>query len=282
VIERTDNVNWSTLKHIRTSPKHYRHALTHPRPDTPALLLGRLTHCMVYEADQVDSRYLIAPRFHGGMKDDNARAAGYDGGKEAKREWEQRAVLSGADIVSGDLYSLASAMRDALLADPIAGPMVRGGYSEQRITWTDARTGIECRGRVDHVNGIVSDLKTTRSIAPRLFGSDAARYSYHAQLAWYADGLASCGIVTGGPPAIVAVENEPPHDVAVYGIDDDTLAAGRAEYRKALDLLAWCRAHDEWPGVAGGSALELRLPAWAAPEPQAEEITLGGERLFPH
>lgn len=279
MLERPDPVNWSTLRYILTSPKHYRHALVTPREDTEALLLGRLTHCMVYEPGHVDSRYLLAPRFHRGQKDETARANGYDGGRESAGAFDELARQSGADIVKPEIYARAAACRDAILADPIAGPMVTGGYSEQKLTWTDPETGIECRGRVDHINGRVTDLKTTRNISPRLFGSDAARYGYHAQLAWYSSGVAANGIATLDTPANIAVENEAPHDVAVYLLPDDALRSGRKMFREALDILARCRERDEWPGVSGGALGTLALPAWAAPI-EAEEITLGGQPIF--
>lgn len=276
--ERKDPVNWSTLKWLRQSPKHYLYALEHPRPDSEALLLGRLTHCAVYEPDRLASRYLIAPRFHGGMKDATALANGYDGGKEAKAAWEVTLAESSAEAVPADLLQRAVACRDALLADPIASSQIRGGYIEQPLTWTDASTGIQCRGRVDHVNGCLSDLKTTRSVEPRVFNRDAARYGYHGQIAFYEAGLEANSIATIGPPMIIAVESVPPHDVIVLEFSDAALWAGRQLYRSCLDALARCRETGTWPGVAGGKVLPLELPAWATPE--SEEITLGGVSVF--
>lgn len=276
MIERTDPVNWSTLKHILTSPKHYRHILSTPREDTEALQLGRITHCAVYEPDELDSRYLIAPRFHRGMKDATARAKGYEGGKESAAAWDAEVAEVGAEVVDGGLYQRAIGMRDAVLADPVAGPMVTGGYSEQALTWTV--DGIECRGRLDHINGRLSDLKTTRNIRPRRFMADVARYQYHAQTAWYDAGLEANGVVTEGQPAIIAVESSAPYDVLVVFMGDAVLRAGWELCRNALDRLAGCRHLDSWPGVSGGDAVPLELPAWAMPED--DPITLGGESVF--
>ena len=273
MIERPDAVNWSTLKAMRDSPKHYRYGLEHPREDTEALLLGRLTHAMIYEPQAVEVRYVREPNFHRGMNDDSARAKGYDGGKQAAAAWADT-----RQAVPADLWMRATDMAAALNSDPIAGPLVRGGYAEQLVTWTDSATGIECRGRVDHVNGCLSDLKTTRSIAPRLFASQAATLGYHAQLAYYADGLAANGIVLVEPPALVVVENVAPYDVAVLELDDDTLAAGRRVYRRCLDRLAECRAADSWPGVSSGERSRLVLPTWAADQPD-ETLTLAGEPI---
>ena len=271
-----DPVNWSTLKHIRTSPKHYRHALTHPRKDTDALLLGRLVHCAVYEPEQVGKRYIKEPRLHRGMKDETAFARGYEGGRETAEQFD--AMCTTLDVVPAEIWARAHACRDAILADPFGAAFVTGGYSEQRIEWVDEQTGIECRGRVDHVNGRLSDLKTAQTVDPRMFGSAAARYGYHAQMAWYLDGLEANGISMQVPPALVTVESSEPYDVVVYELSDADLDAGRRIYGECLDTLALCRMTGQWPGVSGGHVRTLELPAWAAPEP--EGLTIGGDPLF--
>lgn len=278
MIERPDPVNWSTLRHMRTSPKHYIYFLANPPGDTDARLRGRVTHCAIYEPAALDARYVVEPHFHRGMKDETAREKGYAGGKEAAAAWEESIAASGAEVVKPELYFAAIKSRDSILADAIAGPMVRGGYAEQLITWTDAATGIECRGRVDHVNGCLSDLKTTRSVSPRLFNADIARYGYHAQIAYYFDGLAANGIPTSEPPALIVVESEPPHDVVVLEFSEQDIAAGRAVYRECLDRLAWCRSVDQWPGVSDGRKQRVALPAWAMPE--EEPLTMGGVAVY--
>lgn len=275
-LERTDRVNWSTLKAILTSPRHYRHGLVVPREDTDALLLGRVLHAMVYEPDQVGMRYVVSPRFHSSWGEEAAKRNGFDGGKAAKEEWERANV--GREVVTADMHSSATAMRDSLLSDPIARAFIDGGLAEQPIEWTDGVTGIQVRGRVDHINGRLSDLKSTARIAA--FQRQAASLMYHAQLAFYSDGLEANGFEFLYPPVLIAVESVAPFDVAVYTLDDDTLAAGRALYRRALDTLAECRKHDLWPGVGGGAVQRLALPAWALTDPTEEEITMGGEPVF--
>ena len=268
---------WSYLKYLRPgygSPKHYLHAVDNPRPDTDALKLGRLTHCMIYEPNEAAKRYVLMPRFHGGMKDETAIEKGYDGGKQAKAAWE--AKHAGAEIIDSDTYAQAVGMRDALLRDPVSSPLVRGGKAEQRIEWTDVETGIECQGTVDHVNGRLSDLKTTRNVAPRRFIADAARYGYHAQLAFYLDGLRANGIEPEGAPCLIAVESSAPHDVLVLELSKTDIEAGRRVYRECLDILDRCRRTGRWPGVSDGAPMAMELPEWAAPKP---ELTLGGVAL---
>lgn len=271
--ERTDRVNWSTLKYMGVSPRHYLHNLANPRPQTDALLLGSLTHCMVFEPDQINARYAKEPRFNRAMNDETARAKGYDGGKQAAAEWLIDTV--GRQPVAPEMYDTAYHMAQAVLRDPVAARYVTEGWAEHQIQWTDTLTGIDCRGRVDHVNGTLSDLKTTRSLVS--FERDVARFGYHAQLAWYLDGLHAVHVQTTDQPVLVAVESVAPYDVLVLRFDDDDLAVGRRVYRQYLDRLAECRSTGEWPGIGGGQVRRVVLPPWAGP--MEDELTINGEAI---
>lgn len=277
MLERDDRVNWSTLKYLWSgSPRHYRNILRHPREDSEALLLGRAIHCAVYEEDRFDDRYAVMPKFHGGMKLENALERGYAGGKREKEEW--LVAHPDAEIISDEMMERIDGMAASLTSDPVAAPLLEGGRAEVPVEWIDLETGIECRGRIDHINGRLSDLKSTRDISPRAFRNSIARYGYHAQLAFYADGLENNGEMLTHRPAIIAVESSRPFDVAVFEFSEEDMAVGRRIYREALQRLAECRATDQWPGVAGGVALPVALPAWAKPQP--EPITMGGEVIL--
>jgi exodeoxyribonuclease VIII len=272
-IERQDRVNWSTLKAIGVSPKHYLHLLNNPRADTDALRLGRVTHCLVFEPDQFNARYTVSPRFNRTMNDDTAKDKGYDGGRQAAAAW--LASVGTREVVEAAMYTSAYGMALSVTNDPVAAPIVSSGWSERRIEWES--DGIQCRGRVDHVNGMLADLKTTRSLVS--FERDAARFGYHAQLAWYYDGLLAAGIMTENPPCLIAVESVPPYDVLVLTFDEDDLAVGRRVYRKCIERLAECRRTGMWPGVSGGVARRIVLPPWADPIVEDMEVIIDGKAV---
>lgn len=260
-LERPDRVNWSTLKNILKSPRHYLHGLAHEREDTEALLRGRAIHCAVYEPTKFASRYVVEPNFHRGMNDDTAISRGLAGGKQAAAAWAAENAATGREVLPADIHADVLGMSKALWADPVASRLLDGARGEVPIEWTDPVTGIECRGRVDHLNGCVADLKSTRDLA--WCERDAARMLYHAQLAWYFDGCTAAGHTFTDAPCLLFVESAAPYDVLVLTFDDDALAAGRAVYRRAIDTLAECRRKGEWLGVGGGSARRIQLPAWA-------------------
>ena len=64
----------------------------------------------------------------------------------------------------------------------------------------------------------------------------------------------------------------------VYRLDEDAVAAGRAEYERALELLRECRAADQWPGYATGVA-RLDLPRWAYGDDESSADALGLEGM---
>jgi len=106
--------------------------------------------------------------------------------------------------------------------------------------------GIPCQIRIDWVHphrGIV-DLKTCDDMT--WFESDARRFRYTHQLAFYRAVLAQ---VTGSlaPVHIVAVEKKEPHRCGVWRISDDSLAIAQKENEAAMARLMRCRDLGQWP-----------------------------------
>lgn len=243
-----DEVNWSTLKEMRQSPLHYRYRVEHPREDSTRLALGRAAHTAVFEPD----RFLV-------------EYACYKGAIRRGKKWDAfKEQHAGETILKLDEYQLCLAIRDAVRSNADAMKYLAAGIGEQTIRWKHAGTGIACKGRVDWVSKsspAVVDFKTTSTIETAKFGAQVARMGYHAQLAWYRDGIA----YSGGeilPAVIIAAEVNPPHDVGVFVLDEDALYAGAEEYGELLHLLADCRKANRWPGRFS-EAQSLRLPTWA-------------------
>src|SRR5574341_1373220 len=210
--DRIDAVNWTTLKAMRASPKHYRYAAEHATGDTAAMRDGRAVHTAVLEPDRFPLDYAI-----------------WAGERRAGKEWEVfKAANHDKTILRADEYAYCLEIRDAVRAHPVARHLLEAGEAGKTITWTDAATGLPCKGRIDWLNGIgLCDLKTTADLDPIRFAATAARLGYHCQLAFYRRGLAANGI--DAPVKIMAVEKNPPYDVAVFSLDEDTLFAGDEE-----------------------------------------------------
>lgn len=241
-------INWSSLKHIGTSPLEYRWRLAHPEPRKPAFVFGGAVHCAVLEPEKFDSRYAV-----------------YDGIRRGK-DWEAwKAIHPGVESLKPDEYDRVQEIAVALRFDGLAAKLLAGGRCEEALTWSDDDTGLACKGRVDYIRpDCVIDLKTTRDPAPRKFERAAASYGYAGQVAFYHDGATARHLIDGRTmPFIVSVQTKAPYDVVSYQLDAEALDIGRAQYKSLLRQLVDCTAADYWPGVAP-ELQKLRLPHWAA------------------
>jgi hypothetical protein len=251
--ESVDAVNWSTLRYALKSGLAYYYCLNANVPaETDAMRLGRMTHTAVFEPELLESEYAVW---------ETRRAGG---------EWEQfKDAHRLQTIVRPEDAERALAIRDAVRSHPAARDLLASGEAECTITWTDPDTGVVCKGRMDWLTDCaLVDLKTTRDIEIRAFGVHAAKMLYHCQLAFYQMGLLANGIERVAK--IIAVESEPPHDVAVVDLNEDHLWAGEVKVREALGRVADCRKRKCWPGRYP-QAVELMLPGYAFPTEDEED-----------
>jgi hypothetical protein len=247
-----DAVNFSTLRFMDASAAHYLHAITTPRSETAAMREGRAAHCAVLEPDAFQGRYEV-----------------YDGERRgnAWKEFAATAAAAGREVLTRTEHDKATAIREAVRGCDDAAFYLSDleARTEVSVTWADAATGLDCKARLDWLGRagkpFYVDLKTSKETEAGAFGRTAARLLYHGQLAMQGMGLAANDI--GGYGAvIVAVENEPPHDVAVFELSDDDLYAGETKVAELLARVAECRRTGAWPGRYAGPQ-PLRLPSWA-------------------
>jgi hypothetical protein len=266
---KIDAVNWSSLKHLfvdRAGPEDPRLCIVSPMrykhfrdqgevEETDAMRLGKATHTAIYEPDRFALEYIL-----------------WTGGVRNGKKWEAfEQAAEGRCILTVAQYERALGLRDAVRSHPIASAYLARGEAEKTIVWTDEATGLRCKGRLDwlsHSFGCVVDLKTTNDIGERAFRGLCEKMGYFRQLAMYTGGAAACGLLV--PPAravIIAVENKPPHEVAVYAVDRDALDSASAEVAELLQVLKACKETDKWPGRFETEQL-LRRPDWVMGEPE--------------
>lgn len=253
-------INFSSLKNMAVSPLAYKYALTHPRPDTDAMRLGRVVHKMVLEPLRFNDAYEVG----GPINPGTGKEFGTD-----TNAWRKfvAALPPGKEIISKAEFATASCILEAVRAHEDASEILaKDGAAEVPIVWQmqgDAHDSRIFKARPDWVPaGELWDLKTTKNPVPRAFGTSAAEYLYHVQMAFYSWGLS---MVNGEPPktvGLIVAQSVPPWDVATYTFTDEQLAAGEAKFFAWLDRLAICEATNTWPGVAP-KRQPLELPAWA-------------------
>ena len=251
-------INWSTLKYMRDSPMAYQHAVMVPRADSAKLMLGRAVHTLVLQPDQFDAQFVV-----------------WDGGDRRGAEWKVFAEANSArTILKVDEMALASRIADAVFNHSPALDLLQGCTFEAPLVWHDPATEMLCKARLDAIHageGLLIDLKTTRSADNRRFGLECARLGYALQLAHYAAG---CEHAAGFVPQrhiLIAVEKDAPHDVGVFEVADMHKELARDEVAMLLQRVKECRAERRWPGRYAEPQI-LQLPAYVEGELEIEEL----------
>lgn len=248
-----DAYNGSSIVHMSRSPLHYRWAKDHPEPPTPAMILGTITHRMILEPERVGDFAVW------GLKKDEKVRLG--------KVWDAfKLAHEGKTIITrkerDEMVQIAVAVRRnvTVLAH------LKGGRSEVSMVWKDTQMGHMCKGRMDYLcpEPIIIDLKTTRDVRPFQFGNQAYKLGYHIKLAMYQDGYFA---LTGelAPVKIIAVENKPPYDCAIYSVPSDVLQQGAEDYARLMRRIRECEESGIWPGAVEGEA-SLSLPTYAFTE----------------
>ena len=246
-------ISKSDLDLIAQSPLHYATAKAVPREQTPAMLLGSVTHKLVLEPEEFGDEYAVAPVV-------NKRT------KLGKEAWAQFcAEACGKAVIDAELYSTAKVIADNVRRHPVASKLLQGGQAELSYFWE--RDGIRCKCRPDYLRTDIKtavDFKTTQCSAPDKFTKSAYDYRYHVQAAWYLDGLRACGVDVEHF-IFIAVETKEPYTVMCYAADDLMIQLGRMTasadfetYKNAVVTENW-HGYEEIPEIHS-----LSLPDWVA------------------
>ena len=259
-------VNFSRLKYMLDSPAHYLAELEKAKRgegDTHSRGKLRAVHTLVLEPHLFADDYAV---WDGGRRGTNAHKA-----------WQKtagtRTQLTLAEFEAArDIAAAVLANHQALaLLSGDDGAVVR---FETAGVWTDALTGLVCKGRADILrvyptHAEVWDLKTSGSNAPRLLSAQCAKLRWHIQAAHYRDMarslLAKAGHPAGSVPVgggLIVVEDNATRDVAVWELSPDTIEVGEQQRADLLQQLKDCQESGEWPGRFR-ERQTLHLPAWA-------------------
>lgn len=255
------------------SARHLKLEKETEKPQTDSMLLGSLTDALLLEPKEL-AKYSVLPETYtdaktGQEKPWNLRA-------NVCKEIYAEMCASGTPI-KADVFDTATNISAAVRAHKMASKLIEGD-TQLSMVWEDPETHVLCKGRIDinHSEALV-DLKTTKDASPAEFARDAYNFGYHVQAALYVDGYR---IITGEERKFyfIAVENKAPFGCAVYEIGQESLDAGRIQYRLALHKYKSYLDND--PSLAKGYSdfvEPLEIPYWAVKQSMdaAEEAEIG-------
>ena len=234
-------VSSSDLKALARSPAHYR--MRTEKEQTSAMLLGSLTHCMILEPDEVNSRYWACEL--------DRRTKAY---KEAMADQP-----AGTVSVTLKEWEEARRMADTVHGNATCVSLLSSGLAEQSVfatVWDDPDCSFVGKCRPDYLaefgdSRIHVSLKTTRDASPDAFSKrpwgQYWKLGYHMADAWYARVLACAGQPV---EATVTIAIEAPGIVQLYELSDSAMAEASEKVDELLALLSRCQASGEWPGYS--------------------------------
>jgi hypothetical protein len=260
-------VNATTLKAFAgRTPKHARLALEEPQEDTQSLVIGHAAHTAVLEPDLFDTLYAAYPKSEYVEQFGHPNSKAY---KAARDAWY--AKHEDACIMTDEEHEAALRIRKAVMGHGLARSLLVENKGKPELTVIVEQDETRLKGRIDRLtsyNGYpaIVDLKTINPMGdvlrPHVVERYLHRYAIHIQMAWYLD-LLNAHAEADRMPVIVFVENVPPHDVAVYPVDDAAIEQGRREARSYLHQLKQCRESGYWPGYAREMQGPIGLPQYA-------------------
>jgi len=285
---RGPGISSTNLKNALISPLHYKTHKQHPKPSTPAMMVGTMLHELVLEPDTFLDRFVLAPKNaplrptdkmleNPAPKPDIARRidfwAAFDeehGGKQViKNE-------PGADpFWAPGQWDLVHLMRDAIMSHPFAPLFLERFNPEVSVYWMEkvavrTETGEQvdevnelCKARFDiHdiAHELLADLKTGKDVTYTGFQYAIRDFGYHVSREHYMRGALEVGI-TAKEFLFICIEKEPPYPIGLYRVDEATRHLGRVLRKKALEAIAAAHHFDVWPSYPPHDR-ELITPPW--------------------
>jgi hypothetical protein len=200
-----------------------------------AFLIGRAAHTRILEGMAAyESQYAVGGPIN--------PTTGKPYGNTTKKflEWQEQQQKP---VLTFDKAELVTSMYSGVQMNSNARMLLEHGKAEGVVR--AKYCGLPCQIRIDWTNpelGIV-DLKTCDNLT--WFESDARRFGYHYQFAFYQNVLDQV-IGRMVPVYVIAVEKQEPYRCGVWQVNSETLLLARAEIEAAIERLKAARVNDQW------------------------------------
>lgn len=268
-------INSTTLKEMSYSPLHCHYAFTSGREDSDSLSLGRTAHAAILEPERFKN-FLVMPEFIGKTKDGKESKQSGEA-KELKAKWLE--ANKGKEFVEKEEHETASLLAEACKKHPETNRLLSTkSYNELSLVWTDAATGLLCKGRVDRFinlhydNGdkiaTILDPKTTREKiyrnAKNISDSEKMKsvnrlifnFGYYFSKSFYLRGIETI-LGKKAESILIFIETNAPFGVLPVKLHDEWIYRGNLEIDFALSEFKRCKESGVWNGYAPNMVLSL-------------------------
>ena len=226
-------INASAIKKGRTSMLHMHHEMTKAEtPSTPAQRRGTLIHLRTLEPDRFNEDVVV-----------------YDGTKRGKKWDEFKENNEGKEVLTPLEVTYYNLIYDKIMEHPEARMLIEESQHEVSMQW-EGTYGMG-KARADMVSDFIADLKSTGTVDPVKLQKHTFNQGWHIQMGWITEGLETLGR-QDMTSYIIAVEQEAPHDVAVFEMDDDYVKMGQDEAHKLAVKYRACELDGKFQGCVDG------------------------------
>lgn len=269
---------------LELCPAKLKHHLEHGFPHSDAFTVGSALDCLLLEPREFDHRFIMARSCGAIMKsgDRKDEPCGAPGKGLVDGEWRCGKHGGKADSIPAEQtlldhieMSKVRAMGRSARSHDILGRYLSEPH-EPQVAVVGEIFGHTFKGRFDLLrrddgDGLVVDLKKSRSPQPHLFQRQAWQLGYHVQAFIYMT-LAHQHDLIGdearfhfavvGDSSLYGSGRDAVHPVYIYEASDEFLAAGRQHCEQLVQTFNWCVANHEWP-TPDAITHELDPPRWA-------------------
>lgn len=253
-----EGLNAGAIVYGMKSMRHMNHAIHEAKPESAAMRWGRLCHMVLLEPNRATTDLAI-----------------FDGAKRGKAWEEFKSANETKDVVTEDEALWLSVMATSVHSNPAARQLLVEGRQELSMFWETPEYG-KAKGRMDvYSDNAIVDLKMTADLSR--FKQTAAKMGYHVKAGWYQRGVEA---ITEHilPVYILAVEDSPPHDLAIYEYDQEALAVGRDVSLAVAKQYRQCQATGIFPGMYP-DIQTLRLPEYLMTGDEPLALKIGGQSI---
>lgn len=245
-------LNFSSAKHLLTSPAHFKAAIEEKQEPTKAMEIGTLIHAIALERKNLTQLANFKPE-------------GLNLATKEGKEWKAQ-VDPSKPILSADDVLMIGGMNKSILENLHAQALLDGCQMRETPIVASLK-GAACKGLIDAagtdgVDWCIVDLKTTQDASPSAFARAVATHHYDMQAAWYSALVGQVYQIEEQPDFFwIVVEKEPPYTCVVYSALH-WIGGGNEKMERALDLFNECSLSGNWPQPHRG-IINLEKPAWA-------------------
>lgn len=237
----------SSIAHLLVAKSPAHAWLAHPKlgaqpvESTAAMDEGTLLHELILRPSEAQQRLVVVTA-------DNWRT------KAAQEQRDTARAEGKLALLERDLMAALQASVEILRRFRDLG-VVLSGASEVAAFWQERAsdgTVVQCRGMFDHVlrtEGVIYDLKKSRTAHPKAIRKHVEGYGYHIQATAYRRALEQIEPGHAGRVQFrwLFVEATAPYGVTVAEPAGSMRALGDACWSQAVDTWAQCLATGEWP-----------------------------------